>query len=478
MLKETAQKTYYDIVGSQMLPLIQLKFSVHKEVTQIIFYMILNQQLEYDLLKQAMNEEIARNDCLRIRFEKQKGKLKQYFLPEYRLKNIPFLDFTGKTKQEQDDTLTKDAHTPLKTMRGELFRIIFYRTYDGRTGIYLNISHVISDLYAAVLFFTDLLEVIVALHEGTPMPKPLASFEECMKKEQTIFNNQEEMEKHRLFFKELFTKDGPSYYAGADGMRLLNKTRRKKKDPNLRYEVLNTLFIDNSENYKIHLSAERAAPLLSFCEKNNLPLQTLVYVGMRTYLSRINEETDDVTFAIAFNRRVTLAEKRSGGCRVNALPLRTVITQDKTFMQAIEHTQQVQYQILRHTDFLLELAKDGLKKWENRSMFSGTYAMLLSCLPLKFSLPQNWACELGNYSNGHFPMSLYTIVVPNFSEGGLDFCFEHMIKVLNHDDLDALFEQSVRIMEAGVANPDITIGELIHAVPEVAAQKDAAPAAI
>lgn len=462
--ESTAQRTYYDICGSQALPLIQLQYSLHKECTQIIFYMIVNQKFDAELLKQAVNIEIERNDCLRIRLEKRDKKLKQYFLPEFRLQNIPVLDFTGKTKQEQDAVLTKDARTPLKTMRGEMYRVILYRTYDGRTGIYLNISHVIADLYAAVLFFSDLLEVIAALQNGTPMPRPLSSFEERLKKELIVFNDKEATERHKQFFKELFTKDGPSFYAGADGMRLLNKTRRKKRDPNLRYEVLNTLLNDKSENYKVHLPAQRAEPILSFCEKNAIPLQTMIYVGMRTYLSKINEETDDVTFVVAFNRRITIGDKRSGGCRVNALPLRTVITKDKTFMEAIAHTQQVQFQILRHTDYLFELEKDGLKVWEKRSLFSGTYAMLLSCLPFSFKLPEGWQCEIGNYSNGHFPMPLYTVVVPNFIEGGLDFHFEYMVKVLYPYELKALFEQSVRVMEAGVANPDITIGELMNEV--------------
>ncbi|MEL7609315.1 MAG: condensation domain-containing protein [Bacillota bacterium] len=467
MPKITVPRTYYDICGSQMLPLIQLKFSVHKECTQIIFYTIVNQKLDFELLKQAVNIEIERNDCLRIRFEKRDKKLKQYFLPEYRLENIPVLDFAGKTKQEQDAVLTKDARTPLKIMKGETYRIILYRTYDGRTGICLNVSHVVADLYAAIVFFSDLIEVIAALQNGSPMPRPLSSFEECLKKDLLLLNDKEAEQRHKEFFKELFTKDGLSFYAGADSMRLLNKTRRKKKDPTLRYEVLNTLINDRSENYSMHLPTERAEPILSFCEKSGIPLQTMVYVAMRTYLSKINEETDDVTFSVAFNRRITIADKRSGGCRVNALPLRTVITKDKTFMDAIMHTQQVQFQILRHTDFLFELAKDGLKVWENRSLFSGTYAMLLSCLPFSFTLPEGWQCEMGNYSNGRFPMPLYTVVVPNFTDGGLDFHFEYMIKILYPYELEALFEQSVRVMEAGIANPDITIGELMHEVLEV-----------
>ncbi len=472
----TTERTYYEICGPQQLPLVQLKYSLHKECTQIIFYMIVNQKLDFELLKQAVNIEIERNDCLRIRFEKRDKKIMQYFLPAFKLETIPVFDFTGKTKQEQDAVLSKDAHTPRKTMKGELYRVILYRTWDGRTGIYLNISHVIADLYTIVLFFSDLLEVVAALQNGTPMPRPLCSFEECLKKDLLVFHDKDATEKHHQYFKQLFAKDGPSFYAGVDGMRQLNKARRKKRDPNLRYQTLNMFLNDKSENYTIHLPAQRAEPILSFCEKNSIPLQTMIYTGMRTYLSKINEETEDVTFLINFNRRITLAEKRSGGCRVNALPLRTVITKDKTFMEAITHAQQVQYQILRHTDYVFALEKDGISQWENRPFFSGIYSMLLTCLPLKFTLPEGWQCEAGNYSNGRFAMPLYTVVVPNFIEGGLNFHFEHLVKVIYQRDLQALFEQSVRVMEAGIANPDITIGELMHEVLEVTSEQGIAAA--
>lgn len=460
--ESAAQRTYYGISGSQMLPLLQLQYSVHKENTQIIFYMIMNQKIEFELLRQAVNIEIERNDCLRLQLVKSAGKWKQYFLQEYSVENIPVLDFTGKTKREQDAALTKDARRPLNNNRGEMYRIIFYRTYDGRTGIYLNISHLVADLYAVVLIFSDLLEVLAALQNGTPLPKPLSSFEECLKKDLLVFNDEEKTERDKQFYKELFVKDGPSFYAGADGMRLLSKTRRKKKDPALRYFSNFPFFRDRSENLCMHLSAERAAPILSFCEKNGIPLQTMIYMGMRTYLSDINEKTDDVIFCVAFNRRITIADKRSGGCRVNSLPLRTVIPKDMTFMQALAHTQQVQFQIMRHMDFLFDIVKDGIKVWENRGIFTTTYAMLLSCLPFSFSMPEGWQCEVGNYSNGRFTMPLYTVVVPNLIEGGLDFHFEYQVKVLYPHELEALFEQSVKVMEAGAANPDITIGELMH----------------
>lgn len=478
MPKSPVERTYYEISGSQLLPLWQLRVSIHKECTQIVFYTIINQKFDAELLKRAMNEEIARNDCMRIRFERHDKKLMQYFMPEYKLENIPFLDFTGKTKEEQDAVLSEDAHKPLRIMKGETFRAIFYRTYDGRTGIYLNISHLVADLCAVVITLGDLLEVISALQNKTPMTKPLATFEECLKKDIKIFSDPEEIAKHKEFFKEYFTKDGPSFYASPDGGRMLNQTRRKKKDPAARYVVTNLFMKDKSENYGRYLSAERATPILAFCEKNNLPLQTMVYVAMRTYCSKINEGTDDVTFSVAFNRRITLADKRSGGCRVNALPLRTVIPKDKTFMQAITQTQEIQYQILRHTEFLFTLNQREIKAMENRPMLSNTFSMLLTCLPLSISLPEGWQCEFGNYSNGRFMLPLYTVVVPNLIEGGLDFRFEHQVDTLYREELDALFEQSVKIMEAGIANPDITIGELMHEIPEAVAQKDITPAAL
>ncbi|MBQ8015068.1 MAG: hypothetical protein IJ264_02665, partial [Clostridia bacterium] len=121
-----------------------LKYSFfHKQVTQVPESIIVTKEIDFDVMEKAFNIEIERNDCLRLRFFKEKGRIKQYFIDEYTVKNIPVIDF--KSEQERLDVLTADAKKPIKMLKGETFRIKFFRTHDKRFGIYINIHHLVMD---------------------------------------------------------------------------------------------------------------------------------------------------------------------------------------------------------------------------------------------------------------------------------------------------------------------------------------------
>lgn len=321
------------------------------------------------------------------------------------------------------------------------------------------------DAYAVALFFTDLLAIYVALQNGTDLPKPLASFEKGLQYDLSLVENKAKYERDKEFFREWFVKDGPTCYAAPYGGERLMRQRVKKKDPNIKALADNILFNSRSENIALEVGAERSAKIAKFCTDNNLNLQTLVYLALRTYVSKINYNAPDVYFTATFNRRVTLADKRSGGCRVHALPIRTIIGEDKTFMQALANIGDLTMQALRHADFPTLAITGLLREIEGRSPLYTTNSMLLTCLPLQFDPPaEGWECELGGVSSGHFAMALYTFVLTDLSGKNISFHFEHNLKWLSAQKIKAMFDGAMKVLDAGMDNPDITIGALLNDV--------------
>ena len=71
-------------MGQEMIQFM-LKYSFfHKQVTQIPESIIVSKEIDFEIMKKAFNIEIERNDCLRLRFFKENGKIKQYFLDEFK----------------------------------------------------------------------------------------------------------------------------------------------------------------------------------------------------------------------------------------------------------------------------------------------------------------------------------------------------------------------------------------------------------
>ncbi|MBR6781559.1 MAG: hypothetical protein IKM24_11170, partial [Clostridia bacterium] len=206
MSKKAIPAVHYPLIASQQTMYYMIKFSLHKSVMQIPTSVAVNQKLDMELLKKAVNIEIERNDCMRLRFFKLDKEIRQHFLPKVVLDDIPVKHF--ETKEEMQACLEADAQKPVKWLKDEIFRIILFTTPEGHTGIYLNASHIIMDALACGVFYADLLAVYNALSKGEEMPEPLYPYEDAIKADLAYLEDKARYEKDYKFYMDYWTQNG------------------------------------------------------------------------------------------------------------------------------------------------------------------------------------------------------------------------------------------------------------------------------
>ena len=122
--KRNPEYKLYDITNSQNGMYLMFKFGLHKQMVQIPTSVAVDYELDFDLLQKAFDIEIQRNDSLRNRFKKVKGKVKQYFIDEYQY-TVPMKEFAS--VQEQEAFFSEDAQKPVYFLKDETFRIYFFK---------------------------------------------------------------------------------------------------------------------------------------------------------------------------------------------------------------------------------------------------------------------------------------------------------------------------------------------------------------
>ena len=162
----------YRLIHSQEMVRFMWKYTLHMQSTQIPCAVVFSEALDFRLLARAVNLEIRRNDCMRLRLTRQGTQIREYFLEDSPLEKILVKNFD--TEEAQEAFFNADAAKKLNVFKGETFRVVFFRSWDGGSGIYLCVSHMIMDAMATFLFFKDLMEVYDALKANAPLPKPLA----------------------------------------------------------------------------------------------------------------------------------------------------------------------------------------------------------------------------------------------------------------------------------------------------------------
>ena len=457
----SVNKPVYPLIPPQEMIQFMLKYSFfHKQVTQIPDSIIVSQKIDFDVMTEAFNIEIERNDCLRLVFFKQNGKIMQYFRDPYRIGSVPVYNF--KSDEEREKVLTADAQKPIKMLKGEIFRLKYFTTYDGRYGVYINIHHLVMDNAAVFAFFNDLFAVYDHLKNGKPMPKPLGSYEDRIKRELAYVEDKSNLEKEKAAYTEYITRNGEPLYLGVEGPKLLEAERKKKKDPSINAPSLFDPIHDKAELTKTTFSPELSEKFFAFCENNNVSPECLIQLALRMHLSKINNGHLDTYFICLCTRRRTLVEKRSGGTVTAPLPWRVHLEEDDTFMSALDKMADAQVWAFRHMDYPYLEYRDLQRELFNYSAAAGSSTMMFSWMPINEKSINGWEYEYVGYGLGRYIMVLYTFAMKDAHTGCLKLSCLHRTKFVSVEDIKALQNGTKRVLEIGLENPDISVKELLE----------------
>ncbi len=456
--------TTYPLTRAQTFHFYYMDKCPKKEVVNVGTSLTIDYELDFDVLKKSIYKAIERCESMRIRFAYD-SKLKQWFqyVVEKEDRDIEFFDFSEHTMEEANTMMTSWTRIPFNMQDSPMNRIVMIKMPDGSQGIYVLINHLIADAQSLIFFMRDIIELYCnTMYEGVPYPKEMRSYIEQLKKDLEYEANSKAQQKDREYFENIIGQSEP-IYNGVDGKRALIAERKRNKDARA------AAFISRHMESALdiyHLEEEPTSRLLKFCEQQHVSLQCLLIMGLRTYFQKANGN-DDVSINVAYARRATLLEKKSGGTRIHSFPFRTIIPESMTFLEGIHVIRDGQNEIFRHVNYdPVEYFATRAKKYPVE--IGRTYEpMSLTYQPM--TSKEQGLSKLGDikyktkwYPNGVTTQAMYLTVMHRPDDNGLDFNFEHQIMALSKNKIDHLYYYLCRIMFKGIENPNMTIGDIIR----------------
>lgn len=451
----------YDIIPSQNAMYLMYKFGIHKQQAQIPTSYMPGKVLDFNVLQKAFAVEIKRNDSLRLKFTKQDGKIKQYFTGDYEYK-VPVKYFFS--EQEQNEFFEADAPKPVSFLKDETFRIYFFRTAHKGVGIYTNFSHLVMDAMGIVIFYLDLLNVYDSIENNKPLPPPLNSYEDYIIKNLEKNADEKKEAKHEAFFKEYFARGGEPFYAGVHGPALLEKFRKKKKNPHARVPIAYNPLHDKCDMLIRKISKEDTDKIIAFCEEKQISPESVFQLGLRTYCSAINYRTEDVCMMSVCSNRTNYKEKNMSGCMAQPLILRTIIPEASTFDEALQSITDVRTALYRHSLYPYTKARDMFLKMYNFAPVQGANSMMFSWIPLPLGTDIPEESEFRTYNLRSYFTPLYAMVTPDSGSGGICIYYMYRVKLSGVEDIERLHKNTLNIILEGISNPDIKISRLLDGV--------------
>lgn len=468
----------YPISNSQkMMYLMSLKYGSGYPVNNIGCGYYWKGEMDKAIMKESIYEAIERCDTMRLRFVMgKKLSLLQYVTPKSELQ-VEEWDYSNMTIDQAEAKLTAFSRSNIPMFNCELHRIALIDFADGYKGLFMRIQHLAMDAYSLKVFINDILEIYCHKTQGTPYPKPMRPYIPALEKE-LEYQESEQHEIDRQYWYDSLAKSTEPIFT--DFMINSRLKEQQIKHPEHRYADIHSGLPDASAIH-FSMSTEDSQKIMQVCAEKNLSIFSLISMGVRTGLSCFNDNQEDVSFKMIINRRGTLAEKKSGGLRINFLPMRSIIKPEETFCDAVNKISEIQNEMYQHSSLaFLETLKERHKSMPEDSKFDSTYDSFgLSYQPLMKlkSIDEEMEKTVRSvwYNNGATMIPLYVTVKHRSVDEGLDFVFEYRKEPDAEYDLTILYSKIAQTLVLGAENPDITVGEILEKIAVTDAERNGKP---
>ena len=250
------------------------------------------------------------------------------------------------------------------------------------------------------------------------------------------------------------------------GPSVLEEARKRHGNPKLRSSdiEMKDLFVAVKDYY---LEPEPTKNLMDFCMNHQLSMTNLLLLGIRTYLSKVNNGQEDITIQNFISRRSTHDEWTSGGSRTIMFPCRTVIAPETDFLSAAYEIQNMQNRIYMHSNYDPALIMDEMRKRYNTPEHTGYESCYLTYQPMTVKVENEMLGTIRQhakwFANGAATKKMY-LTVSHTEDGGMNFSYHYQTAHLEEHDMELLYYYMMRILFKGIAEPDMSIGEIMELV--------------
>jgi len=451
----------YPLTSAQLLNFMSWRYTFHKQIMNIPSSIFVDAPMDLEVLKKAAEEAVGRNDSFGIRVTKRGKETMQYFTDRKALV-IEIIDFSGQTDAKMNEFFHRTGRKMIPVYDRPLAKIYIVRTPEGTAGIFTCICHLMMDTWAISMFYKDILAIYTSYTSGAPMPAPIRDFEPVVRKELEYRSSDRHKKDLEFWREELMSFGKLPAFTHVNGTVMLEKYRRLIRKPD--HPFGRTAYIRTTAKHELLTAGKPDVDMMAdFCVQQNIPtLQPLFFVGLRTYLARVNSKVNDVTIGNIIARRGTLEEKYCGGSRPLALFCRTVMDEDTSFADALRCVMEKQNLLYRHANAntfeILGMAGELFGKKE----YEGYCTTYMTFQPIHLDPGSGIKTRTEWYCNGSAAMCMYVVIMDSLNNGTLSCYYEYMDKHIKAGTIRRCHDYIMKVIRAGIADPSITIKELME----------------
>lgn len=330
----------YKLTYPQRSILLTEQFHQNTCVSNIAGTLSINEKIDVDILEQAINLFIKKNDSLRINLFGSGRAIKQ-IIKDYsyiEVKKVVLSDNYSLNDLE-NDIISK--HFTL--LNSDLYQFVIFKTPDGTGGFIANLHHIISDAWTMSILIDQIVSFYSSLLKNEPIDidDNQYSYIDFINDEQKYLVSSK-CQKSKIFWEEQFENLNFSYLS---------------EDYSNSYDALRKNVVFSEKDSRM---------IKSFCNDNKISLFVLFMSALSIYLAKINNSNFSTVGTPVLNR-CNYKEKHSTGMFISTVPFSLNIDNNMNCLDFFNMVSKQEFSIFRHQKYPYDLLLKSIRKKFNVS---------------------------------------------------------------------------------------------------------------
>ena len=410
-------------------------------------------EIDEERLLQAIRITDERLPYCRVQLHQQDEETVVQYLREGESDPVSVYDLRDSGEEELEKLILQWQQEPFPNNQRDtqLYRFRLIRMPGGKHVLHFVVHHFIMDAYAMMYTIQYLDKVYTALSRGEELPAPAMEPWKLLEEERNYFSSARN-EKNLAWWASQFETE--PCFTSVNGLGSPEFVEGKRYGLAQSFEQL------VNDILTIRIPAAFVEMVNQAAAAQGVSPQVYFMMAMRSYLGRVSG-TEDVTVLSPMALRSTKVQRQSGMSIARANPVRSIISENLTFAEAVRQLADQENAIYRHAWFNYEKMKPEIYSRFDTAPGCTYESVWLTYQPYFDMSKSELKFRARLLSNGFLPIPLYLLIQPQDNTGDLYADYSYALGYTKPESLHAFHSFMLKFLETAAKEPEARLGDLI-----------------
>jgi len=418
------------------------KYFKGTSVNNICGYVYIKEEVNFNVLKKAINKLVKTNDSMRFKFKEENGSCVQYE-NNYKEFNIETFNFSSESDIEKK--ALEIANIPFNFENSFLFKFILFKLPNNSGGFIVNVHHIIGDSWTLGLIAKEVTEIYSALLNNTYEEKQFPSYINYINNEKEYINSEKYL-KDKAYWNEVFTT--------VPEVASIPSVKDSK----------NTSHSFKGSREKFIVPEKEISKIKEFCANNKISVYNFFMAVYSLYLGRVSN-LDDFVIGTPILNRTNFEQKHTMGMFISTAPLRINLDHELSFMDFSKNIASGSMFLLRHQRYPYQAILENLRKKD--ANIPNLYNVILSYQITKTVEEENNIKYTTDWVfNGNCADELQIHLFDLHGEDSITVAYDYKIDKYDSQDIIDLHARILTVIDQVIDNNEILLKNIEIVTPE------------